>query len=38
VPVAIVGRLVADGLDEDEAWVAKMDDWIVWEVGEGSRP
>jgi len=32
-----VGRLVADGVDEDDAWARKMDDWIVWEAEEG-RP
>jgi len=29
-----VGRVVADGTDEDVARAAKMDEWIVWEVEE----
>jgi hypothetical protein len=29
-----VGRVVASGTDEDEAWARRMDDWIVWEVRE----
>jgi hypothetical protein len=29
-----VGRVDADGTDEDEAWARKMDNWIVWEVRE----
>jgi hypothetical protein len=28
------GRVAADETNEDEAWAAKMDEWIVWEVGE----
>jgi hypothetical protein len=34
-----VGRVVADGTDEDGARAAKMDEWMVWETvaprGEG---
>jgi hypothetical protein len=29
-----VGRVVADGTDEDEAWARRMDDWIAWEGRE----
>jgi len=29
-----VGRTVADGTDEDGAWAATMDEWIVWETAE----
>jgi hypothetical protein len=28
------GRVVADGTNEDEAWAAKMDEEIAWEVRE----
>jgi ribonuclease HI len=31
-----VGRVVEEGLDEDEAYAAKMDGWIAWEE-EGAR-
>jgi hypothetical protein len=31
-----VGRVEADGSDEDEVWARKMDDWIIWEGGGGS--
>jgi hypothetical protein len=27
-----VGRRVEGGEDEDEAYAARMDDWIVWET------
>jgi len=30
-----VGRTMADGTDEDGARAARMDEWVVWEVGEG---
>jgi len=30
-----VGWLMADGVDEDEAWAERMDGRIVWEAGEG---
>jgi hypothetical protein len=30
-----VGRLVKGGVEEDEAHAARMDDWIIWEAGEG---
>jgi hypothetical protein len=26
-----VGRMMADGTDEDGARAAKMDEWVVWE-------
>jgi len=29
-----VGRVVADGTDEDGARAARMDEWIVWEAEE----
>jgi hypothetical protein len=29
-----VGRVVADGSDEDGAWARRMDSWIVWEAEE----
>jgi hypothetical protein len=32
--LSVVGRVVADGTNENEAWTAKIDEWIVWEVGE----
>jgi len=30
-----VGRTMADGTDEDGARAARMDEWVVWEVGNG---
>jgi len=33
-----VGRTMADGTDEDGARAARMDEWVVWEVGEGKAP
>ena len=27
-----VGRIMADGTDEDGARAAKMDKWVVWEM------
>jgi len=27
-----VGRMMANGTGEDEAWAAAMDEWIVWEA------
>jgi hypothetical protein len=27
-----VGRTLADGVDEESAYAAKMDTWIVWET------
>jgi hypothetical protein len=39
VPGAIgVGRVVADGTDEDGARAAKMDEWVVWETVERAAP
>jgi hypothetical protein len=29
-----VGRVVADGTDEDGARAARMDEWVVWETVE----
>jgi hypothetical protein len=29
-----VGRMMADGTDEDDARAAKMDEWVVWETVE----
>jgi len=26
-----------DGIDEEEARAARMDEWIVWEAGRGKR-
>jgi hypothetical protein len=28
-----VGRMMADGTDEDGAYAARMDDWVAWEAG-----
>jgi len=33
-----VGRTMADGTDGDGARAARMDEWVVWEVGEGIVP
>jgi hypothetical protein len=34
-----VGRVMADGTDEDGARAARMDEWVVWEAEETpSRP
>jgi len=33
-----VGRIMADGTDEDGARAAKMDEWVVWESGENIAP
>jgi len=33
-----VGRTMADGTDEDGARAARMDEWLVWEVGDGIAP
>jgi len=32
--LSIMGRLMADGVDEDEARAQRMDGWIVWEAKE----
>jgi hypothetical protein len=29
-----MGRMIADGTDEDEARAERMDGWIVWETEE----
>jgi len=29
---------MADGTDEDGARAARMDEWVVWKVGEGVAP
>jgi len=33
-----VGRVMADGTDEDGAYTAKMDEWVVWEAEERVAP
>jgi hypothetical protein len=33
-----VGRVVADGTDEDGARAARMDEWVVWETVERAAP
>jgi hypothetical protein len=33
-----VGRVVADGTNEDCARAAKMDEWVVWEAVERAAP
>jgi hypothetical protein len=33
-----VGRVMADGTDEDGAYAARMDEWVVWESVEGAAP
>jgi hypothetical protein len=32
-----VGRTVKGGLDVEEAYAARMDEWIVWEAKERAR-
>jgi len=32
------GRVMDDGRDEEEARAALMDEWVVWEAGEGRAP
>jgi hypothetical protein len=29
-----VGRIMADGTDEDAAYAARLDGWIAWETAE----
>jgi hypothetical protein len=29
-----VGRMMADGTDEDGAYAARMDEWVAWETVE----
>jgi hypothetical protein len=31
-----VGRVMADGTDEDGAYAARMDEWVAWEAVERS--
>jgi hypothetical protein len=31
-----VGRVMADGTDEDGAYAARMDEWVAWETMEGA--
>jgi hypothetical protein len=39
VPGAVgVGRVMADGTDEDGAYAARMDEWVAWETVEGTAP
>jgi hypothetical protein len=33
-----VGRVIADGTDEDGARAARMDEWVVWEKVERAAP
>jgi hypothetical protein len=33
-----VGRVMADGTDEDGAYAARMDEWIAWEAMEEATP
>jgi hypothetical protein len=33
-----VGRVVADGTDEDGAHAARMDEWVAWETVEREAP
>jgi hypothetical protein len=33
-----VGRVMADGTDEDGAYAARMDEWVAWETVEGTAP
>jgi hypothetical protein len=33
-----VGRLMADGTDEDGAYAARMDGWVAWETMERAAP
>jgi hypothetical protein len=33
-----VGRVMADGTDEDGAYAAIMDEWVAWETVEGAAP
>jgi hypothetical protein len=30
--------MMADGTDEDDARVARMDEWVVWETMEKAPP
>jgi len=32
-----VGRVMADGVDEDGARAAQVDEWIAWGTGEGAK-
>jgi hypothetical protein len=33
-----VGRVMADGTDEDGAYAARMDEWVAWEAVERAAP
>jgi hypothetical protein len=33
-----VGRVMADGTDEDGAYAARMDEWVAWETVERVAP
>jgi hypothetical protein len=33
-----VGRVMADGTDEDGAYAARMDEWVAWESVERAAP
>jgi hypothetical protein len=33
-----VGRVMADGTDEDGAYAARMDEWVARETAEGAAP
>jgi hypothetical protein len=33
-----VGRVIADGTDEDGGFAARMDEWVAWETVEEIAP
>jgi hypothetical protein len=33
-----IGRVMADGTDEDGAYAARMDEWVAWESVERAAP
>jgi hypothetical protein len=33
-----MGRVMADGTDEDGAYAASMDDWVAWETVDSLAP
>jgi hypothetical protein len=33
-----VGRVMAEGTDEDGAYAVRMDEWVAWETVEGAAP
>jgi hypothetical protein len=36
--VSRVGRVMADGTDEDGAYATRLDEWVAWEAVEGEAP